>query len=96
MLQSVVVPRHFLARVLDKLTVYIFWRAAALTPVQYKFWSDRFDELICDARSVHDFDGVSAWLPLLIELSGRLDLKCRMCLLSLPGRYYMSGKSGVL
>ena len=95
MLQSIVMVCHLLAGVLNKFTVHIFRRTAALSPVEYKFGPHRLDEFIRYACRVHNFDSIGARLPLLIELSRRLDFKCRVCLFSSPGRQYVSSKSSI-
>lgn len=71
--------------VLDKFRIELLGTGAALAPVQDEFGNRLFDKVRVDFRALHDFHGVSAGSPVIVQDSGRWHLeRLRLALLVSP------------
>lgn len=67
MLNAVFMTDPALSHKLNKLTVYVFWRATALFPVENEFRSYTVVKRGGYLRSCKDFLGIATGLPLIIK-----------------------------
>jgi len=82
--QAGAVARPLNANVLNEFGIQFFGRRTALTPVQDEFGNGLCDKVPGDAAALHDFHGIHAGSPVIVQRQRLPDLKLRLAGLLFP------------